>query len=175
MAKISLSKLTTIKNIEPKTITIGDEMITVSQYLPIVDKIALVEAVLSHTIDPKTGWSSPIRTEVHFYLELIRSYTNISITDKMIENAAKTYDLLELNHIIDAVIEAIPDEEFNSIFEYVENTISHLEQYNSSLAGMMRMMSADYTSTSLDIENMIQDLGQLEDATVLKDVLEKLN
>lgn len=173
MAKVSFNKVTPIKNIDPKVINICGEDVTVIQYLPIADKIAMVETIAEAVID-NTGFSSPIRLEVHFYLELIKTYTNISITDKMIENSAKTYDLLECNHIIEEIVSAIPEEEFDTIFDYVTDTIKHMETYNTSFAGVLKATSNDYTATEADVQTLLSELGEVQDNSILQGVLAKL-
>lgn len=174
MAKVSLNKVTPIKNIDPKVINIGGESITVIQYLPMNDKITFVEEIVNEVFD-STGLSSPIRTEVHFYLNLIKTYTNISITDKMIENAAKTYDALELNGIIATVIENIPEEEYNSLFDYVNDTIEHIEMYNTSIAGMIKTVTQDYQNVNIDMDKILANLNEVEGSETLRGVLENLN
>lgn len=174
MAKVSLNKVTPIKNIDPKVINIGGEEITVIQYLPMADKITFVENILEEVFD-STGLSSPIRTEVHFYLNLIKTYTNISITDKMMENAGKTYDLLEMNHIIEAVIENIPKDEFEALFDYVSDTVEHIEQFNYSLLGVMKTVGKDYSTTNISLDNVMEQFKEIEGSEVLRDVLTKLN
>lgn len=174
MAKVSLNKVTPIKNIDPKVINISGEEITVIQYLPMADKIAFVENILAEVFD-STGLSSPIRTEVYFYLNLIKTYTNISITDKMMENAGKTYDLLEMNHIIEAVIENIPKDEFEALFDYVSDTVEHIEQFNYSLLGVMKTVGKDYSTTNISLDNVMEQFKEIEGSEVLRDVLTKLN
>ena len=174
MAKVSLNKVTPIKNIDPKVINICGEEITIIQYLPMVDKITFVENIVNEVFD-STGLSSPIRTEVHFYLNLIKTYTNISITDKMMENAAKIYDLLEMNHIIEAIVEAIPEDEFDSLFDYVSDTINHIETYNTSIAGMIKTVTQDYQTAEINMEKILTGLGEIEGNETLRSVLENLN
>ena len=106
MAKISFNKLTPIKSIDPTIITIGENEITVELYLPMADKAAFVERVLNAVIDD-TGFINPMRLDVMFHIELIKTYTNISITDKMMENPSKVYDLLVLNNVLSSVLEVI--------------------------------------------------------------------
>lgn len=173
MAKVSLNKVTPIKNIDPKVINIGGEEIVVIQYLPISDKITFVETMISEVFD-STGLSSPIRTEIHFYLNLIKTYTNISITDKMMENAAKTYDLLEMNGIIATIIENIPEDEFDELFEFVNTTIKHIETYNYSILGLVKTVSADYNATQIDVNDFMNQFKEVQDSQMLQDVLTKL-
>lgn len=173
MAKISLSKLTPVKKVEPKTIIIAEQEIVVEQYLPVQEKMAMLENVLNHTVD-ETGFFNPTRLEVFFTIYLIKTYTNISITDKMIEEAHKTYDLLEMNSIIDAVIEAIPDNEYETLFEAVETTSQHVSKHITSFAGTMKTVLADYSATKMDVDAISRTLSDPEQIGLVKDVLDKL-
>lgn len=173
MAKISLSKLTPVKKVEPKTIVIAEQEIVVEQYLPVQEKMAMLENVLNHTID-ETGFFNPTRLEVFFTVYLIKTYTNISITDKMIEEVHKTYDLLEMNGIIDAVIEAIPDNEYETLFEAVETTSQHVSEHITSFAGTMKAVLTDYSATKMDVDAIARTLNDPEQVGFVKDVLEKL-
>ena len=173
MAKISLSKLTPVKKVEPKTIVIAEQEIVVEQYLPVQEKMVMLENVLNHTVD-ETGFFNPTRLEVFFTIYLIKTYTNISITDKMIEEAHKTYDLLEMNSIIDAVIEAIPDNEYETLFEAVETTSQHVSKHITSFAGTMKTVLADYSATKMDVDAISRTLSDPEQIGLVKDVLDKL-
>ena len=173
MAKISLSKIAPIKKIDPVTIKIGEEEVIVAQYLSIDDKIALIERVLNVTVDD-TGFFNPMRLEVYFHLEIIRTYTNISITDNMMANPTKTYDLLIMNQILDAVLEAIPEEEYEFLFNTAEDCATHITEYNNSIMGVLHSTSQDYAKTSVDFNKLLEDLDDPAKIGFVKEVLEKL-
>lgn len=173
MAKISLSKLTPVKKVEPKTIVIAEQEIVVEQYLPVQEKMVMLENVLNHTID-ETGFFNPTRLEVFFTLYLIKTYTNISITDKMIEDAVKTFDLLEMNGIVDTVVKAIPDEEYNMLFNATEETVEHVSAHLTSFAGTMKAVLADYSATQMDLDTMSKTLNDPEQIGLLKNIIEKI-
>ena len=174
MAKISLSKITPEKSMAQKVITINGEEVIVEQYLPIEEKVALVEKVLGYVFDA-SGMESPIRTEIYFNLEMIRAYTNISITDKMMENAGKTYDLLEVNNIIDTVIEAIPETEYQNVLNYVEGIISRIVTFNYSFVGSMKALLKDYNTADTDVQALVEQLKDVENSEILKHVIQQLN
>ena len=71
MAKVSLKAVTPIKKVDPQIIKIGEQEVEVIQYLPVNDKLALVERVLNLTIDD-TGFLNPVRLEVYAILEKVR-------------------------------------------------------------------------------------------------------
>lgn len=173
MAKISFNKLTPIKSVESTIITIGENEITVERYLPMADKAAFVERVLNAVIDD-TGFINPMRLDVIFHIELIKTYTNISITDKMMENAAKTYDTLIMNGVLDAVIAAIPDEEYNELFDAIVDSGEHVIKYLNSFTGMMKTITADYNAAQMNVDKLMSDLGDPEKVGLVKDILDKL-
>lgn len=173
MAKVSLSKIAPIKKIDPVVINIGEEEIVITQYLPTDDKIALIERVLNTTVDD-TGFFNPMRLEVIFHLELIRTYTNISITDNMMNNPTKTYDTLCMNNILAQVLEAIPEEEYMFLFETAEDCSHHITKYNNSLMGILNSISNNYDKTALDLNKLLEDLDDPAKIGFVKEVLEKL-
>ena len=173
MAKISFNKLTPIKEVEDKVIKIGDQEVTVIQYLPINDKLSIVERVLGNAIDD-TGYLNPIRLEVFTNIEIIKTYTNISITDKMMENPTKVYDLMILNGILDKVIDAIPEDEYEDVFNAVIESGEHVVKYLDSFVGMMKTVTDSYKNTEMNVEKLMSDLGDPEKIGFVKDILDKI-
>lgn len=173
MAKISFNKLTPIKSVDPTIVTIGENEIIVERYLPMADKAAFVERVLNAVIDD-TGFINPMRLDVMFHIELIKTYTNISITDKMMENPSKVYDLLTLNHILGAVLEAIPEEEYEDLMNDVGECAKHTVDYLNSFAGMIKNVVANYDTTKMNVEEIMQTLDDPEKIGLVKDILDKI-
>ena len=173
MAKISFSKLTPNKIVEPKTINIGEETVTILQYLSIDEKSKLIEQVLASVFDD-SGFASPVRLDIYFILYLIKYYTNINITDKMIESANKTYDSIIINGIDKIIKENIPQEELNNLQSMVYQCVNHIENYNTSLVGMMKTITSDYSATKMNVEELMATLDQPEKIGFVKDVLDKI-
>ena len=173
MAKVSLNNITPIKKIDPHTININGCEIEVIQYLPINEKLALVERVLNFVVD-ETGFLNPVKLEIHTLLEIVRAYTNISLTEKMLDNAPKTYDSLMINGIFDAVIQAIPEDEYDAIFDAVEDCAEHAVKYLSSFLGMLKSINNDYDSTKMNVDNIMETLGQSDKIGLVKEILDKI-
>lgn len=173
MAKISLSKITPIKKVDSITIDILDQSVEIVQYLSVGEKLHLLEEVLNAVIDD-TGYFNPIKMEIYFLLHLIKYYTNISLTEKMMEEPVKTYDLLEINKVFDAVINAIPQEEYEMLYEATENTAIHVAKYLDSFVGTMKSITNDHQLTKESLEQVFASLQNPEDVGFLKDVLQKL-
>lgn len=167
-----MSKITPIKKLDPISVNINEQDVTVEQYLPIQDKLAMIERILNFTID-NTGFLNPVRLEVFTVLEIIATYTNINITEKMMENAPKTYDSLMLNGVIDKIIEAIPEDEYNAVFDAVEECAEHTVAYLNSFVGMMKTINEDYSMSQMNIEEMMKNL-EPEKIGLVKEILEKI-
>lgn len=173
MAKVSLKAITPIKKVDPRIINIGEQEVEVIQYLPVNDKLALVERVLNLTIDD-TGFLNPVRLEVYAILEIVKTYTNISITDKMMENAPGTYDLLMINEVLDHVIAAIPEDEYDAIFDAIEDCAEHTVKYLNSFVGMMKTVTNDYDATKMNVDEIMKTLDQPDKIGLVKDILDKI-
>lgn len=169
---ISFTKVTPIKDVTTTTTNFNGQDITILQYLPIEKKSKLIEQIMSYVFDD-TGFASPIRMNIYFTIFTLKAYTDISITEKMIENANKTYDAIILNHL-DTLLNFIPEAEINDLQEMVEKSIEQVVKYNTSFLGMMRATSADYDATKLNVDELMQTLDQPDKVGLVKDVLDKL-
>lgn len=173
MAKVSLSKITPIKKVNDVVINIGDEQITVKQYLPIDEKVALAERVLNAAID-ETNYFSCARLNVYSKIEIIKAYTNINFTDRQLEDAPKLFDLLQLNGIIQTVLNAIPENEYHFIQDMIYDDADRLGKHLNSFVGMMKMIGNNEIASQIDIDNMISDLQTISENSTLKQVIDKI-
>ena len=173
MAKVSFTKLGLKKKDEVNTITINGEVIEVKQYLPVSEKLNIIENVLSFSADDN-NFANPVKVEVFLNLEMIYAYTNISFTEKQKEDPSKLYDLLEQNGIIAAVAQAIPLTEYNLLLGWTQETIEAFYTYRNSVMGILEQVSADYSNLNLDATAIQQKLADPENLTFLKDVVTKL-
>ena len=173
MAKVSLNKITPIKKVDPITLQIGDSEIIVQQYLPIETKMAMMQDVLNAVID-ETGHINPVRMEVFFNVYLLKYYTNISITDTMLGDPSKTYDLLIMNDVLDTIIAQIPETEYADVFDFIVEASENVITYNNSVLGILRNVAADYKNTEIDIDKIGQALNDPNQLTLVKNILEKM-
>ena len=171
--KITFTKLALKKQDKSAIIDIGDAKIEVKQYLPIEDKIKIVESVLKNSADDN-NFANPIKVEVYFNLEIIYNYTNITFTEKQKENPTKLYDLLEENGIFEAVIAAIPEREYSNLLSWTEEVIDAFYKYRNSAMGIMEQISLDYANTEFDATQIQEKIANPENLALLKNIVEKL-
>ena len=69
---------------------------------------------------------------------MIYLYTNITFTEKQKEDEIKLYNTLQSNGLIEAVLEKIPEEEYDLILTYADKIIQDKTSYKTSTAGMIK-------------------------------------
>lgn len=135
MAKTTYAGMKLKVNTQPKEIDFNGNQFEVLQYLPIEDKYDLVMVTLQKCYEE--GIYNPIKKDMYFHLYLVYMYTDISFTDKQKEDEEKLYNTLESNGVITEVIKNIPEEEYNKLFEYMEELIEEKMRYSLSSAAMI--------------------------------------
>lgn len=174
MAKVTFNKLGLSKNLDKKNIEINEQVIEVKQYLPVEEKLELISHIVNKAHDQDYNFSNPVKVEVFAGIGIVKYYTNITFTEKQLEEAAKTYDLLNANHIIDTVIGAIPKAEYNELKNGIEQTIESIYKYQNSILGILDTIGEDYSNLDLDVTQITDKIKDPESLKLVKDVLTKL-
>lgn len=174
MAKITFNKLNLIKNTEIKNIDINENIIEVKQYLPVEEKLELISYIVNMAHDEDYNFSNPVKVEVFAGIGIIKYYTNITFTEKQLENPAKIYDLLNSNNVINNVIAAIPSNEYDEIRTGIEDTIKSIYQYQNSALGILDTIGQDYSDLNLEADTINEKLSNPDNMKLLRDVLAKL-
>ena len=174
MAKISLTKLNKIKSLDPIDIKIGEETISVVQYLPLEKKLAIMQNIIEQAGNNEEGFYNIVKLTVFYTIEMLRAYTNISFTEKQLEEPQKLYDIIVLNNIWNEVKKAIPQSELTDIWENTCALAREITDYNHSALGILNLVSNDYDNLNLDVKEMTEKLSDRTNLTLIKDLLTKL-
>jgi hypothetical protein len=135
MAKTTYASMKMKVQTNPKEIDFNGNKIEILQYLPIEDKYDLVMVTLQKSLED--GVYNPIKKDMYFHLYLVYMYTDITFTDKQKEDESKLYDVLESNGLITEVIKNIPEEEYNKLFEYMNELMDLTFEYKKSSSAMI--------------------------------------
>ena len=174
MAKIPFSKLGLSKDTSITLVEWNDQNIEVKNYLPIKEKIELVENIVNKSVD-ENGYYNPIKIYVNTIIEVIDAYTNISFTDKQKEDIEKLYDLLVSSGLSGKIIgETINPYEYQQIRQWINELISSIYSYKNSVLGILDVISTDYKDLDLNALKIKEEIADPESLTLLKDVLTKL-
>ena len=153
----------------PIIVKLGDKEVAVKQYLPMEEKINLIEKVMNES--GEATFANPLKIEVFFNLALIENYTNLGIdADKLLE----TYDYLESHGVFTTIIKAIPLEEYKGLLSFLDESFKNYYAYKNSALGIMETISTDYSNLNLDAEEIQNKISDKNNLTLLKDVVTKL-
>ena len=175
MAKISLTKLNKIKSLDPIDIKIGEETISVVQYLPLEKKLAIMQNIIEQAGNNEEGFYNIVKLTVFYTIEMLRVYTNISFTEKQLEDPQKLYDIIVLNNIWETVKDSIPEKERDYIWDNTCALAREITEYNHSALGILNLLSNDYDNLSLDTTDMANKLSNVDNLKMLREILTKLD
>lgn len=173
MAKLGFAKLGLKPNNEIINVSFNGMDIEVKQYLPVEEKLELITAVLEFAHD-SNNFSNPIKVQVYTALEIVEKYTNINFTEKQKENPTKLYDLMVGNNLIETVIAAIPQIEYDTLVKGIYDTIDAVYAFQNSALGILENISKDYSNLNFDASEIQKKLANSENIELLQNIMTKL-
>lgn len=140
MTKVNFNKLKLKMDKSVKKATImdseGNEVeIEILRYLPLKEKIEIISSSVNTAIV-----SGIIREELLSAIlgvQLVQKYTNLSFTEKTLENSVTLYDILESNGVISVVEENMEELELEEINSYIKS-------YSEQMIGAMKSSISGY-------------------------------
>ena len=115
--------------------------VNVKKYLPISDKIDLIQIALQKA--EEDGIYNEMKLDMYFHLNIIYLYTDIEFTDEDKEDEMALYDILESNDIIDEILGALEDDEYNVLKEYLIEMKNESLQYKNTAAAVLTRIIQD--------------------------------
>ena len=128
-------------NDQINTFTKDNYQVNVRKYLPISDKIDLVQITLQKA--EEDGIYNQIKLDMYFHLNIIYLYTDIEISPEEREDEMKLYDILESNDIIDMVIAFMDQDEYNELKDYLMKMESDSLTYRNTAAAVLTRIIQD--------------------------------
>lgn len=174
MAKIAFSKLNKIKSLPAVEISIDDQKVLVEQYLPLEEKVNLITSVIEQSGNGEEGFFNIVKLEAYYIIEMIRAYTNISFTEKQLEDTTKLYDAIRLNDVWAAVADAIPGAEREYIWSNIMALAREITTYNNSVLGVLKSLKNEEIALGTELENIHQKLIDPETLPLVKGLLNSL-
>lgn len=133
MANVTYASLKLKNEVKIESFDFEGHKIEVLQYLPIEDKYSLVNITLQKA--KEGAIYNPVKIDWFFHLNLIYMYSNITFTEKQREDEAKLYNALVTNGLRDAIIEKIPESEYQTLFSYIDTLMQDTLTYKNSISG----------------------------------------
>jgi len=156
MGKITYSSLKLKTKEEVKKVEGTD--IEVQQYLPMQDKIDLIDITLQKAREDKLY--NPLKVDMFFHLHLIYLYTNITFTEKQREDEYKLYDSLQSNGIISQVIAVMNENEYKTLLDMINETIDNELKYNTTAAAIISKIIDDLPANAEAAQKIVDNFDK---------------
>ena len=172
MAKVNFTKLNKIKSLPVVEISIDDQKVLVEQYLPLEEKVNLITSVIEQSGNGEEGFFNIVKLEAYYIIEMIRAYTNISFTEKQLEDTTKLYDAVRLNDVWAAVEDAIPQCEREYVWNNILALAKEITTYNNSVLGVLKALSNDRDALNFDVTEIMDKINDPEALKFLKGMVD---
>ena len=149
------SELSLKTNTKTVPVVIGDKEINVLQYLPIQDKIDLIQVALENSKE-RNGIFNDMKLEVYFNMYIVYLYTDLEFTDEEKANVSLLYDQLQSNDVLTAIISAM-GEEYDNLFTYLTVMRKVYDQYNMSTAALIKAFIEDLPEKAAAAAEIVQN------------------
>ncbi len=173
MAKPTFAKFGLKIDQSVKKVVFNEQEFEVKQYLPVEDKLVLISDIVNQSIDDN-NFANPARIEIFTVIEIVKGYTNISFTEKQLEDPLKLYDLIVSSGLGKVIRENMCNDEFDFITTTTDATIEEFYKYHNSVLGILDNIQADYSNLNLEATEIHNKLAEPDNMAFLKDVLTKL-
>lgn len=143
-------------NNEVITTTVNEVEIEVQRYLPIEDKIDLIEVALQKA--EENGIYNEMKLAMYFDLYIIYMYTNLEFTDEEKMDEYKLYNELESNGVISAVLGTL--EEYEILFHYLNIMKEAKIKYKTSAAAMIQTFIQDMPKNAEAMSEIVDNFDK---------------
>ncbi|MGE5637210.1 MAG: hypothetical protein ACM3WQ_00755 [Chloroflexota bacterium] len=157
MAKIQFSKLKLNKETEVSKVTIGGVEIEVKHYIPMTEKLLVLDTIIQNAFD--YNFINKAKADALLHMYMVMCYTNLNFTKKERDNMLDTYDLMEKNGVIDAVVSAIPENEYNAFVAYCEEVMGDYDKYKNSIIGVAEQILGELPDKLKNINQLMTNFN----------------
>lgn len=126
---------------EVKKIKLNDKEIQVKQYLPISDKMDVIQIAIQKADNGQ--YINQLALQMFFELNLVYSYSNIEVTQEERDDEFSLYDKWTLDGTFNAVISEIPSREYTILQDSVDAMIEDLMRYRGTAAAVINSFIQD--------------------------------
>ena len=138
------------------TIKYKDIEIQVKQYLPIEDKIDLIDIALQNSMDAN-GVVNDLKLEMHFNLNIVYLYTDIVFTDEQRMDAAKLYNELQSSGLMTQIIAGINEDEYIELVSELNHIKDDRMKYSTTAAALVRSLINDLPAAAASANDIVQN------------------
>ena len=137
------------------TITFNDKQIKIAKYLPIEDKIDLIQNAFQKSLEG--GIFNDLKLDMYFNLGIIYLYTDITFTEKQREDEFKLYDSFQSTGLLDMIIQAIDESEYDALLGYLKQMKQDIITYKNSAAALIQTFVQDLPKNAEAAANIVDN------------------
>ena len=149
-----------------KNVIINGQKVEVKQYLPIKDKIDLIQIVLQQGV--VNDMYDEAVLEALFYVYTIMYYTDLEFTDEQKEHPLDIYDMLISNDVLNVILSEIPEDEFIDLMDYFEKQKELNLKYQTSFTFVLNQIATK-------AESLLKNLNEKDFEAITDLIKEKQN
>lgn len=171
MAKLAFSKLKCNKiNTDVKTFEFAGEQVEVKQYLPIQEKLEMLSKVASLAHEEDYNYNNVLKMKVYLKLHFVFYYTNLTFTQKNLEDLGKLYDQISSSGLLDQVLASLPEDEYSEMEKDLGATLKAIYKYQNSIYGILESFGAGDISLE-EIAGLQKQVDDMADSKLVKNIL----
>lgn len=159
-----------------KSITFNNTEIQVKQYLPIEDKLTIIESIISISFSEKEEnkikyYNTAVRAIAFDYF-LAKYYTNLDIPDLDEVDIYTVYDILAQDNLINAIKFAIPKEELEFLNFHINKRIKEEFRCINEEKTFLNVVSKFLNDINKSIPDFVKTINELDPEKIetIKDV-----
>lgn len=154
--KVSYTNMKLKVNTQVNTFDFCGQKIDVLKYLPAKDKYDLLMITLQEATEQGDAYNDFL-ISMHFELNLVYMYTNISFTEKQREDEYKLYDTLKSNGFFNLFYQALNEDEYNELFTSLnalrKDTIAYKLSMSSVLKNLVNNLPKNAEAAAKIVQN----------------------
>lgn len=157
-------------DVEDILITFADKDIKIKQYLPIEDKMVLIDIILRASFQLEDGVRKfkPSIKELMWVYYITQSYTDLKLPD---DNFADGYDSLIKSGLFNEVMKNIPISEIEFLDDMVNKSINEEFKFIKRQSSFENIVARLLNQLAeFDIEKFAEQMKNLENVDILKEV-----
>lgn len=145
-------------NKEKNIVVVNDKQIEVLQYLPIEDKIDLIDIALQKSFI--NGVYNEMLLDAYFYLYIIFMYTNLEFTEEEKANELELYNQLESSGAIIDILAGMDEDEYEYLETSLKTAKEAREKYGMSAAALLQSFIQDMPQNATAAADIVNNFDK---------------
>lgn len=136
------------------TIHLDTLEVKVLQYLPISDKIDIVQIALQKS--EQSGVYNELLLDMYFHLHLVMCYTDLEFSEEDLSDLMALYDRLESNGWINEIIQAMDQDEYKNLLDYLDVMKRTNLEYKNTAAAVISRIIEDLPGKMAEVKEILE-------------------